>query len=84
MIVTLSTTSLSTRAAHMPAKLPPITRALVVGMASPFQEEGRRHKPGFAIWTDCRPPDGVHGAARPVGQLVSTSQYVKGSHFGNR
>src|SRR3974377_1527992 len=32
MIVTLSTTSLKTRAAHMPAKLPPITRALVAGM----------------------------------------------------
>ena len=34
MIVTLSKKSLSTRAAHMPAKLPPITRALVEGMAS--------------------------------------------------
>src|SRR6516164_7545718 len=32
MIVTLSTKSLNTRAAHIPAKLPPITRALVVGM----------------------------------------------------
>jgi hypothetical protein len=35
--VTLSTKSLSTRAAHIPAKLPPITRALVVGMASSFR-----------------------------------------------
>src|SRR6516162_8545461 len=32
MIVTLSKTSIKTRAAHMPAKLPPITRALVAGM----------------------------------------------------
>src|SRR3990172_1943880 len=27
--------------------------------------------PGFRIWTDCRPSDGVHRAARPVGQLVT-------------
>ena len=32
MIVTLSKTSLKTRAAHMPAKLPPITRALRAGV----------------------------------------------------
>jgi hypothetical protein len=39
MIVTLSKTSLKTRAAHMPAKLPPITRALVVGIAECECEE---------------------------------------------
>src|SRR5262245_28300428 len=38
MIVTRSRKSLSTRAAHMPPTLPPITSALVVGMASPFTE----------------------------------------------
>src|SRR5262245_11965237 len=40
MIVTLSKTSLNTRAAHMPAKLPPITRALVAGMG-----DARRGRP---------------------------------------
>jgi hypothetical protein len=34
---------------------------------------------GFLIWTDRRPCDGVHRAARPVGQLVNTSQHVNGS-----
>jgi len=43
----------------------------------------RAFQPGFPIWTDCRPHDGVHGAARPVGQLVNTSQHVNGSHFGD-
>jgi hypothetical protein len=33
---------------------------------------GERVQPGFAIWNDCRPHDDVHGAARPVGQLVNT------------
>jgi len=27
-------------------------------------------RPGFPIWTDCRPRDGVHRAARPVGKLA--------------
>ena len=36
--------------------------------------------PGFPIWTDCRPSDGVHRAARPVGQLVNTSHHVNDSH----
>src|SRR5712691_8295308 len=27
--------------------------------------------PGFPIWTDCRPGDGAHRAARPVGQLAT-------------
>ena len=42
---------------------------------------------GFPIWTDCRSHDGVHGAARvarPVRQLVNTSQHVTGSHLGDR
>src|SRR5437660_1756132 len=50
---------------------------------SPLQIAKDEHEPGFAIWTDCRPHDGVHGAARPVGQLVNTSQHVNGSHFGD-
>lgn len=40
------------------------------------------HEPGFAIWTDCRPHDGVHGAARP---RRSTRQHVpirQGQSFG--
>src|SRR5262249_46980194 len=49
MIVTLSTTSLSTRAAHIPAKLPPITRALVVDMAFPFTNPSRIHKVDPAV-----------------------------------
>src|SRR5712691_6832865 len=36
MIVTVSTNSLRTRAAHIPAKLPPITTALVVGNDVPL------------------------------------------------
>ena len=44
----------------------------------------RAFQPGFPIWTDCRPHDGVHGAARPVGQLVNTSQHVNGSDRDSR
>src|SRR5713226_4166645 len=39
------------------------------------------NKPGFPIWIDCRPHDDLHAAARPVGQLVNTSQHVNGSHL---
>jgi len=41
-----------------------------------------RSSPGFPIWTDRRPRDGVHRAAHPVGQLVNTSQHVNNSHPG--
>src|SRR6266852_5774184 len=41
-----------------------------------------RSSPGFPIWTDRRPRDGVHRAAHPVGQLVNTSQHVTNSHPG--
>ncbi len=38
-------------------------------------------QPEFPIWIDCRSHDGVPGAARPVGQLVNTSQHVNGQSF---
>ena len=38
--------------------------------------------PGFPIWTDRRPCDGVHRAARPVRQLIHASQPLNGSHSG--
>jgi hypothetical protein len=54
MIVTLSTKSLNTRAAHIPAKLPPITRALVAVMD---QYLDNVYKSGVR-WSSsaCRPP----------------------------
>jgi len=56
-------------------------------LSSDGPRRGRRFQtdalPGFPIWTDCGPHAGVHGAARPVGQLVNTSQHVNGSHFGD-
>ncbi len=63
--------------------LPGVMAGIVGESGREGQSHGEPCKPGFPIWTDRRPCDGVHRAARTVGQLVNTSQPVNGSHSGN-